>query len=316
MKFSSCTITLLTGLIFFACKPVPPAAPPLQAELLLDAKAILGEGAIWHPTENMLYWVDIEGKHIHLYDPETQSDLSIEVSQRVGTLVPDAKGGVLLALEDGIYHFDMDSDKLSLVAHPADHKPGVRFNDGKCDPAGRFWVGSIAPKEEAFLYRMDGDFSTRTMLDKVTTSNGIVWSLDKKTMYYIDTPTLTVRAFDYDNATGDISNPRVAISVPDSLGYPDGMTIDAEGKLWVAHWGGAAVIRWDPESGNLMQKVSVPAPNTTSCAFGGENMETLFITTASIDVENSADFPLSGGLFAVKPGVKGVKASFFQGNLP
>ena len=154
------------------------------------------------------------------------------------------------------------------------------------------------------------------MLDSVTISNGIVWTADKKTMYYNDTPTLTVQAFDYDDKTGTISKGRVAVRIPKGTGAPDGMTIDAEGKLWVALWGGNCVARFDPVTGELMQKIMVPAPNVSSCAFGGKNLETLYITTARawVSPEKLKEFPLSGGLFAVKPGVRGVPAFFYEEN--
>ncbi len=288
-------------------------------ELILDVKAQLGEGAFWHPEQQKLFWVDIEGKLVHVYDPATGEDIGHPVGQRVGTVVPDDKNGAVVALENGIYYLNLLTDSLTFLAKPAEHLAGVRFNDGKCDPSGRLWVGSMhleGKKDAALLYRMDPDYRTEAVFAPVTVSNGIVWSLDKKIMYYVDTPTLTVKAFDYDDATGAISNPRVVVQVSDTLGYPDGMTIDAEGKLWVAHWGGSAVIRWDPETGAMMERIRIPAPNTTSCAFGGDDLSTLYITSASVGLENPADYPLSGGVFAVKSGVKGVKSTLFASGKP
>lgn len=283
-----------------------------EVRLVLDAKATLGEGAIWHPVEQKLYWVDIEGKQLHIYDPASDENQAISTGEKVGTVVPVQGGGVLLALQDGIHKMDVRSGETTFVVN-AEKDPGIRYNDGKCDPAGRFWVGTIAGTGEAALYRIDRDGSIHRMLDDVTVSNGIVWSADKKTMYYVDTPTGKVMAFDYDHATGDISRPRVAVDVPAGMGFPDGMTIDEEGKLWVAHWGGSCVARWDPETGELLQKIEVPGPNTTSCAFGGENLDVLYITTArqGLSEDQLKAFPLSGGVFAVKPGVRGVPADFY-----
>lgn len=291
-------------------------SPGKKATLILDAQAKLGEGALWHPTEKKLYWVDIEGKALHLYDPDTKQDRVIPVDERIGTVVPVQQGGVLIALQDGIHTLDVTTGKQEFLVNPLPDG-NLRFNDGKCDPSGRFWVGSIAldnRKKGASLYRFDGDGSIQVMLDEVTISNGIVWTSDRKTMYYNDTPTRTVQAFDYDDATGTISNGRVAVTIPPGMGAPDGMTIDEEDKLWVALWGGYAVGRFDPVTGELMEKIDVPAPNVSSCAFGGEDLKTLYITTARAwtNPEKLKEFPQAGGLFAVEPGVRGVPASFFK----
>ena len=194
---------------------------------------------------------------------------------------------------------------------------GRRFNDGKCDPAGRFWVGSMHMQQktgEASLYTFDAHGNTEIKKDSVTISNGIVWTADKKTMYYIDTPTAQIKAFDYDNSTGAISNERIAVTVSENLGFPDGMTIDSEDMVWVGMWNGNAVIRLNPKTGEVLQKIEVPAHNVTSCAFGGENLDTLYITSATVDMtdEEKKEFPLAGSVFKVKPGVTGVKASFFK----
>ncbi|MCC9137060.1 SMP-30/gluconolactonase/LRE family protein [Pontibacter silvestris] len=290
------------------------------AELVLDAKARLGEGAIWHPTEKKLYWLDIEAAALHIYDPATKEDIQFSTGEKAGTIVPIQGGGVLLAMQNSIRKMDTSTGDVTLVTQPLNDSM-VRFNDGKADPAGRFWVGTMAhdiKEGAAALYRMDKDKGFHQVLDKVTISNGIVWSADKKTMYYVDTPTLTVQAFDYDDKTGDLSNGRVVVRVPESLnGSPDGMTIDAEGKLWVALWGAAAVIRCDPATGEILQRIEVPALQATSVAFGGENLDILYITTVRewLTPEQLEKYPLSGGLFAVKPGVRGVPAELYRGEL-
>jgi sugar lactone lactonase YvrE len=286
-----------------------------EAQLVIDAKAMLGEGSIWHSVEKKLYWVDIEGKALHIYDPVSHNDRVIPVGERIGTVVPVKHGGALVALQNGIHKLDTETGTLSLIVNPLPD-PGLRFNDGKCDPSGRFWVGSNAldsRRRGASLYRLDSDGSVHEMLNSVSISNGIVWTADRKTMYYNDTPTMTVQAFDYDDATGTISRGRVAVRIPRNSGAPDGMTIDAEGKLWIALWGGGCVARFDPETGAMLRKITVPAPNVSSCAFGGEDLATLYITTARawVTPEKLEEFPSSGGLFAVKPGVKGVEAEFY-----
>jgi len=289
------------------------------AHLVLDAKVLLGEGALWHPGEKKLYWIDIEGRSLHLYDPISNKDYSFPTGERIGTVVPVQNGGALVALQNGIHKININTGELELVVNPLKDVQ-MRFNDGKCDPAGRLWVGTLSldgRKEASVLYRLDKDKTIHTVLDSVTISNGIVWSVDKKTMYYIDTPTSMVQAFDYDNKTGEISHQRVVVRIPKKDGYPDGMTIDAEGKLWIALWGGGAVARFDPITGKMLQKIKVPSPHTSSCAFGGENLDILYITTARVKLTHDelGKYPTSGGLFAVIPGVRGVPASFYKENL-
>jgi len=288
----------------------------LTAGLELDAKARLGEGALWHPLEQVLYWVDIEGKALHRYDPASRQDKKFTVPARIGTVVPIEGEGALVALQNGIHKIDTDTGSLTLLNNPL-QQPDIRFNDGKCDPAGRFWVGTMAldtRKGAAVLYCMDQHQHIVQVLDGLTISNGIVWSADRKTMYFVDTPTQQVQAFAYDDATGRIGQGRVVIGVPEAEGEPDGMTIDKEGKLWIALHGGAAVGRFDPDTGKLLGKIQVPAPNVTSCAFGGKELDTLYITTAreGLSDQKLETYPLSGGLFSVKPGICGVAADFYK----
>ncbi len=287
-----------------------------EVRLILDAKALLGEGSIWHPLENKLYWIDIDGKLLHIYDPLTNTNQQHYSGARIGTVVHVRSGGALVALQNGIHKIDTKTGEFTFIINPL-NDPAIRFNDGKCDPSGRFWVGTLAldsRKGVGVLYRFDPDGSIHLMLENITISNGIVWSADKKIMYYIDTPTQVVQGFDYDDETGQISNGRVVVRIPKEEGAPDGMAIDNEGKLWIALWGGGAVGRFDPLTGKMLDKVNVPAPNVTSCAFGGKDFKTLYITTArkSMSEEEFKNFPLSGGLFAVEPGAQGVPTHFFD----
>ncbi len=286
----------------------------LKAELLLDTRSELGEGAIWNYKEQKLWWVDIEQGYFHVFDPETKQNATIEAGQKIGTVVSTSKGNALLALRDGIYRYRFSDKSLTkILPNPEYATTKNRFNDGKCDPAGRFWVGTMGPDRSAALYRMDPDNTIHTMKKEIGTSNGIVWSFDKKIMYHIDTDTRKVTAYDYNNRTGDISNPRNAIAVPTELGAPDGSTLDSEGMIWIAHWGGHCVSRWNPKTGELLCKVEVPAALVTSCAFGGKDLDVLFITTARVGLKDKdlEKYPYSGGLFVVKPGVKGIKANLF-----
>ncbi len=295
---------------------VPQNILVMKIKLVLDAKAQLGEGAIWHTATQLLFWVDIEGKKLHQYHPASGKTRTIDLPERIGTVVLAEESKAVIALQNGIFELDVESEALTPIANPLRGMPDMRFNDGKCDPVGRLWVGSMhlsAQPKEAALYRLEADGTIERVLDDITISNGIAWSLNHRTMYYIDTPTGCVQAFDYESSTGHITNPRVVITVPEGEGYPDGMTIDEEGMLWVAHWGGSQVVRWNPETGKMLQKIEVPAPHVTSCAFGGDDLATLYITTAreGLDDEQLETYPQSGGLFAVEPGVKGIPAYLF-----
>ena len=287
-----------------------------HAILVHKINSQLGEGAFWNHKTQELYWVDIEGKLLHIYNPATKVNTSFATPSKIGTVVPKNSEEAVVALQDGVYTINIKSGDISLLSDIENDKLENRFNDGKCDPSGRLWVGSMALDEAKYsgsLYMIDESGKTELKIDSVTISNGIVWSANQKTMYYIDTPTAKIRAFDFDNANGNISNERVVVELNDSLGYPDGMAIDEENMLWVGMWNGNAVIRFDPNTGKILSKIKVPAHNVTSCAFGGKNLDTLYITTASVDMtpEEHAKFPLAGSLFKAVPGVKGVKSVFF-----
>lgn len=288
-----------------------------DVELVIDSKSTLGEGSLWNDRTGQLMWVNIKGEILNFYNPRTEMNKEMFSGQMVGTIVPTESGKVLVALKNGIYSLDPETGSKKLIVNPERDIPDNRFNDGKCDPSGRFWAGTMSlsgKKEAGALYRLDPDSTIHKMIDHVSISNGIVWSPDKTKMYYIDTPTRKVMAYDYDDATGDISHPKVAVQIPEGMGAPDGMTIDENGKLWVALWGGSAVGNFDPETGELIRKIDVPAKNVTSCAFGDDDLGTLYITTAreSTSDEELQKFPHAGGVFKIRPGVKGMKAFCFN----
>ncbi|MFW6290370.1 MAG: SMP-30/gluconolactonase/LRE family protein [Mariniphaga sp.] len=289
-----------------------------KVELVLDTKSALGEGAIWNYKTGELIWVDIDGQILNIFNPFLNFNKEMLTGQMIGTVVPAESGKLIVALENGFYQLDPETGSKLFIADPEEEKPGNRFNDGKCDPAGRLWAGTMHKEgkpDSGALYRLDPDTVVHKMIDKVSTSNGIAWSLDHRKMYYIDTPTQKVTAWNYDNETGEISNPKTAVEVPREMGYPDGMTIDAEGNLWIALWSGSAVGCWNPETGELLRTIDVPAKNVTSCAFGDADLATLYITTArqGTSAEELEKFPHAGGLFKASPGVKGVEAFFFKG---
>ena len=278
-----------------------------RIEVVGTERAEVGEGPVWDIRSSRLVWVDILGRRIHVTDPRTGETSSIEVPLHVGAVVPRAAGGYVAALQDGFWIVD-DGPARRITAVP-EARPGLRFNDGKCDPAGRFWAGTMAYDEApgaASLYRLEADGLADRVLDGATISNGLAWSGDGRTMYYIDSPTQRVDAFTFDVTTGDLGNRRTVIRIPRELGTPDGMTVDADGGLWVALWGGGAVRRY--VDGRLDREIRLPASKITSCAFGDEDLGTLFITSACEGLSDAElrEQPLAGALFRVRPGVRGV----------
>ncbi|MFW5754778.1 MAG: SMP-30/gluconolactonase/LRE family protein [Marinilabiliaceae bacterium] len=280
-------------------------------------QAKLGEGSIWHPEKKAQMWVDITEGRVFMYKPAEGMIHNIELESMVGTVVP-AKGEffAIAAQETGITGIREDGSTEILADFPPDAEENVRFNDGKCDPEGRLWIGTMhkqARQGAGKLYMLEDD-SLHIKEPRVTISNGIVWDTDINVMYYIDTPEQCIYAYDYEPETGNISNRRVVVEIPEENGSPDGMAIDSKGKLWVGHWGGHGVYRWDPKNGELLQKIEVPAPNVTSCAFGGKDLKTLYITTAreGLSEDQLAEYPLSGSLFVKDVEIKGTKAFMFK----
>ncbi|WP_121663177.1 SMP-30/gluconolactonase/LRE family protein [Metabacillus litoralis] len=288
------------------------------ADLVVDQKATLGEGPHWNGEEQALYWVDIIGKRLHRYDPLTKENKTFTFNQYVGAAVPAQLGKMLLAMHDGIYRLDLETEDLILVANPETNQPHIRFNDGKCDSSGRFYIGTMAlniEKGKGALYRLDPSGHIHKILSSVTISNGLAWSPDEKFMYYIDTPTGEVTVFSYDKQTGSISSKKTSVVIPNEMGSPDGMTIDSDGMIWVAHWDGSRVTQWNPYTGKQLDEVVVPVKHVTSCTFGGEHLDELYITTArqGLSEEELEKYPLSGGLFKVKTKAKGMKGNGYKG---
>ncbi|MBP3966488.1 SMP-30/gluconolactonase/LRE family protein [Paenibacillus lignilyticus] len=290
-----------------------------KAELVLDARAILAEGPSWNAQQRKLYWVDITGGSFSRFDPAKGHNEQFTIGKTVGAVVCDASDGdaVILTTRDGFEHYHCGTGKLTPIADPEAHLPENRFNDGKCDSAGRYWAGTMQDAEvdvKGSFYVLDHDLSCRKMVDDVGVSNGIAWSLDETQLYYIDSMKQTVTGFDYDVSTGTISNSRLVIDFRPEEGFPDGMTIDSEGMLWIAHWDGWQVSRWNPLTGQKLESIYVPVAKASSCIFGGDNLDTLYITTASIGLteETKGDQPHAGGIFTCKPGVVGTPTHAFR----
>ncbi|MBL4642897.1 MAG: SMP-30/gluconolactonase/LRE family protein [Flavobacteriaceae bacterium] len=315
MKNKHKIVFLFAVLTMIACTATKDK--PIVAELAYKIPSKLGEGAFWNYKTKELYWIDIEQQQVHVFNPKTKKNKTIQMPSKIGTVVPSETAGMaVVALSDGIYTENMTTQQLELLSDVESEIVANRFNDGKCDPNGNLWVGSMHLKQDkpnAKLYKIAANGKATEMLDNVTISNGIVWTKDGKTMYYIDTPTGVIKAYDFNLENSTISNGRIAVEVHAEDGFPDGMAIDENDNLWVGMWNGNAVAQYNPRTGKLMSKIKVPAHNITSCAFGGENLETLYITSASVDMntEERKRYKLAGSIFKVKPGVKGVKSTFY-----
>ncbi len=288
--------------------------PHWAAALVLDGQAELGEGPHWDAAGGELVWVDIGAGAVHRFDPDTGIDRSFDAGQPVGAAVPRAAGGFALALRDGFAVVDETGGELRWLAPIEADRPETRMNDGACDAAGRFWAGTMSLAEDeptGSLYRLSPGGEVATMLTGITISNGIGWSPDQTVMYYVDTPQHLVEAFDFDLARGTISGRRQVVAVEPGAGDPDGLTVDADGCIWVALWDGSAVRRYTP-AGELTGIVDVPAARPTSCAFGGPALDVLYITTARTEPGRFARSD-GGGIYAVRTGSRGLPSHPFAG---
>jgi len=287
-----------------------------QAELLYDTKAILGEGPVWDYKNQCLFWVDIEGCRLHRHNPLTNENKHWQFEGMLGAAVPKENGELLLALESGLASFNLESEILTNHSVLVNHDPKLRFNDGKVGPNGNFWIGTMdkacAPNAGNF-YRVSPNFETSLEIERTSVSNGMAWSSAKTKFYYIDSPNFEVKMFDFNTKEGALSNGKSFFKIPKEYGSPDGMCIDTEDMLWIAHWGGHCIRRWNPETGEVLEKIEVAAPHVTSCCFGGKDLKTLYITTATSGLtdEQLQEFPLSGGLFVHKTTVQGTPIHYF-----
>ena len=290
----------------------------MKPRCVLDAQAGLAEGPHWWAEKGVLLWVDIEASRVGFFDPVARSNRFLEVPSHVGAVVPTSAGDLLLATAMGFLRLDPSTGVVTLLSDPELDRPGNRFNDGKCDPWGRFWAGTMAYDFEPLtgsLWRQDGDGRISCQRSQLTISNGLAWSQDRGTLYLIDSPTLNVLAFPLTNAGEIAGEPSICVQIPEDWdAVPDGMCIDAEGMLWIALFGGGCVTRWNPISGQRLERLELPCRQVTSCCFGGPNLDQLFVTTARREMDAAAikAEPLAGGLFQADVGVKGLPADCFQ----
>ncbi len=281
-----------------------------QAIPVGNVRAMLGEGPAWCDAGQYLLWVDIMGKRLIRYAPSTGESITYDMPSYIGTVVPTRNPDVaVVALQDGIYAYDMAERSIHHLIDMERDIPTNRANDGKCDPKGRLFVGTmgLAPTEPGgAFYRYDGDLTC--VRDEVYISNGLAFDVDKRCMYYIDTLRQNVYRYDYDIDTGNVSNPVVAFEIPASEGRPDGCTIDEEGMLWIAQWGFNCVQRYNPQTGDVLAIIDVPTANSSSCCFA-EDMSVMYITAAQ---PNSGEPLAYDSLFRVELPVKGAPSYPFH----
>lgn len=298
--------------------PEPPNAPTPEVRAIGEAHALLGEGPVWSPRDNALYWVDILAPAIHRLDAASGALRETRLGSMVSMVVPMASGGLLLATPAGLMAMAPDSGRMTLFAHPESTRPGNRYNDGKCDRMGRLWIGTLdmgTAANRGNLFRVDADGAWKKMDSGITVSNGLGWSPDNRRMYFTDSVRRTIYVYDFDLYPGTISNRRPFIMLDANDGTPDGLTVDEEGCLWVAVWDAWRVSRYSPDGRELL-RIRMPVPRPTSCCFGGANLDTLYVTSASIRLgeQTLASAPQSGSLFAIRiPGVRGLPETTFAG---
>jgi sugar lactone lactonase YvrE len=287
-----------------------------MVEIVCDAHAGTAEGPLWDDRRQQLVWTDIPDETVHFTDLSSGKDTAVDIGTRVGCIVPRSGGGYALGTSQEFWLADDDDLASAQKRIRITDETLVRTNDGKCDAAGRFFAGTAAQDGRwgtGALYRLDADMSVNLVLPGVTCANGLGWSLDAKTMYYVDTPTYRIDAFDFNPESGTLSNRRIFARI-EGGGRPDGLCIDSEGCLWVAIWLGWEVHRYAPD-GRLLQRVSVPTAMVSSCAFGGPDLDVLCITSASggLMKRQRQEQPHAGAIFAFTPGVQGLPAAQFKG---
>ena len=287
----------------------------LTAELAVELDCDLGEGPYWDDAQQELYFVDITNKQVKIFSPSDSSVKTIKFDQEVSAVFLDQKSELIVAARDGVFTASQDGALKTLLAPIEADDPSIRTNDAKCDSTGRMWVGTMAfdfTPGVAALFTLDSK-GLKQVVPVLTIANGLGWSRDQKSMYFIDSPTGRVDIFDCDLQSGELKNRRPLITFDAAAGIPDGLTTDEDGGIWVAFFGGGEVSRYDP-SGELTHVVTLPVKQVTSCCFGGKDMTELFITTAryAMNSESLAKEPLAGSLFKLSTTFKGSKSNRYE----
>jgi len=288
-----------------------------SVEVVVDERADVGEGPLWDHRAGLLYWVDITPGRLHVFDPGSGSSWTHEMGQSLGSVALRERGGLIVALRDGLHTLDPDEGRLEPLLEIDSRAPTLWLNDSACDRAGRLWVDSVSDDEKpgsSCLYRVHPSLKLSKEVEGATLANGLGWSPDDRTMYFVDSMADGISAFDYDLTSGRLSGRRNFVQSEAEQGLPDGLTVDEEGFVWVAYWGGWCVRRYSPE-GTLDRVVELPVSQVSSCSFGGENLDELYITTAAnqLSAEDLSVQPAAGSLFRARPGVRGLAASGFGG---
>jgi sugar lactone lactonase YvrE len=287
----------------------------MQVIRAYPSQNILGEGPLWNVKDQAIYWVDIIGKKIQRYFPEDDKYEAFNVPLQVGMVGFRKQGEMVCATENGFYFWKIGAQEMEFIAHPEAGKEGARFNDGKVDRKGRLWAGTMTPEgASSALYRLDPDMKVSKMVDEVTISNGIGWSPDNATMYFVDSIRYVINAFDYDHETGAISNQRPFVQMDADFGIPDGLTVDSEGHVWCAIYNGWKVMRYAP-TGEVSAEIKMPVSKPSSVMFGGKNLNELYITSIAdgLTPEEKTNEPLAGDLFMVKTDTIGLPEPDFAG---
>jgi sugar lactone lactonase YvrE len=282
---------------------------------VLPTRSRLGEGPLWDHERQRLFWLDIYNYWVHELDAQTGSTRIFDVGDVVGCIGLAGPDRLIMAQRDRLAFLDLQSGEVEPILAVEADLPANRFNDGKCDPQGRFWFGSMSVAVgQASLYRYDPDGSLQVMETGLTISNGLGWSPDNRTFYLTDSTPKLIYAYDFEPETGTIANRRTLIDLSHESFGPDGLTIDQDGHIWSAMWDGGCVIRFDP-TGKEVSRLKLPVPRTTCCTFGGPDLTTLYITTASVGYSQAEidQIVTSGDLFAAETGAIGLPSSAFGG---
>ena len=289
----------------------------MRAELIVDCKNEHGEGIFWNPSDGRIWWTDIQGRALWSFDPVTTQSASIPMEDRVCCFAPRAAGGLIVAYSDRVVLFDPETKQETLVTLFEPENPETRLNDGRTDRQGRLVVGGmneVSGKPDSSVISIDGNLKVQTLIDQISCANSICFSPAGNTMFFADTPDREILVFDYEKDRGTLTNKRLHASFKQEPGLPDGSCVDAEGGVWNAEWEGHRVVRVAP-NGTIDHVIDVPVWKPTCCAFGGPNLDTLFITSSRLmsDEATLKKEPSAGGLFAVKPGIRGVVDTPFKG---
>jgi sugar lactone lactonase YvrE len=292
--------------------------PKSKVQCVYNQRAQLGESPVWCAEHNCLYWIDIEGQTFNRFDPSTDHNYSVDTAIRFGSFALRINGGFVVATEFGFQLYDLVENNLKPLTNPEDDKPNNRFNDGRCDRAGRFWAGTMVEKgvqtPEGSLYSLDNNYSCTKKHTGFSLANGLAWSPNNKIMYFADTRLKVVWTFDFDLDNGDIFNKRIFIQLTNGDGVPDGATIDVDGCYWLTQPRAGKICRYTPD-GKLDTVIELPIEKPTMCAFGGQNLKTLYVTTNShkLTKEEIESQPQAGSLFAVDLESQGIPEPRFRG---